>query len=117
MNDIPRKNDRCTTAIILRDAALALLEKRGKPTEGSEDSIWFEQPTPENPEPYLSVNLSRHPLDGHPSLNVWGTLRGKFGKVLNIGWMGEDIYLVSFRRGGWESELLAMGGALGAAVH
>jgi hypothetical protein len=50
-------------------------------------------------------------------LNVWATLRGKHVKVLNIEWMREAIDLTTFRRGEWESELLAMGRAPGMAVH
>jgi hypothetical protein len=43
--------------------------------------------------------------------------RRKQAKVLSIEWLGERLALVSFRRGEWESELLAMRCAGAVAVH
>ena len=114
MNDVIQGGKRITAAIILRDAALALLEKAGKPSE-DERGICFQPHTPKNPNPHLSLLLSRHPHDGRLVLNVWCTLRGKYVKALNIEWNDEAVGIVSFRRGEWESELLAMGRA--RAVH
>jgi hypothetical protein len=105
---------RLADAIKLRNAAVALLEKQGKP-EGSRGDLWFQRHTPKNPEPRLAVCLSKHPLHGHCMLNVWARVRGKHVKVLNTEWIGEAIDLTTFRRGEWEGELLAM--ALGMAVH
>ena len=50
-------------------------------------------------------------------LSAWASLKGEHGKVLNIEWLGDNIKVVSFRRGEWESELLAMSRAAGVAVH
>jgi hypothetical protein len=102
------KPKRLDTAIQLRDAALALLSKKGKPGE-ARDSIVFEQHTTQAQTPLLSLCLSKHPRDGRAMLSVWANLKDKHAKVLNIEWLGEHVTLVSFRRGEWESELLAMG--------
>jgi len=106
---------RLDAAIKLRDAALVLLKQKGK--SGREGCIVFEKHTPQNPTPRLSLSLSKHSLDQRNMLNVWAMLKGEHVKVLNIEWLGEGILLVSFRRGEWESELLAMGRATGVAVH
>jgi hypothetical protein len=106
-----RKQTRLDVAIELRDAALVVLRDQGKPREGH-GGVVFEHHTPQNPEPRLSLALSKHPLDGHNMLSVWATVNGKHAKVLNIEWLGEDASLVSFRRGEWETELFAMGRAV-----
>ena len=41
--------------------------------------------------------------------SVWAMRKDKYGKVLNIAWLGDKVQLTSFRRGEWETELLAMG--------
>jgi len=115
MNEVFRTGGRIAAALIVRDAALALLEKAGKPSGDERGRIWFQQHTLENPTPHLSLSLSRHPLDGRFMLNVWCMLRGKYVKALNIEWNDEAVGIVTFRRGEWESELLAMGRA--KAVH
>jgi hypothetical protein len=115
MSGVLRKGGRLRTAIELRDAALVVLKKRGKQID--KGSIVFEQHSPQKPTPHLSLSLTKHPLDGHDMLSVWATLKGKHGKVLNIETLGERVELVSFRRGEWEGELLAMGRAPGVAVH
>jgi hypothetical protein len=108
---------RLDAAIKLRDSALALLKEKGKPDQSHEGCIVFEKHTPQNPTPRVSLLLSKHPLDQRNTLNVWATLKGEHAKVLNLAWTGERVRLVSFRRGEWESELLAMGRATGVAVH
>ena len=83
MNDVMRGEERIIAAIVLRDAALALLEKAGKPSE-DERRVWFQQHTLESATPHLSLCLSRHPHNGRFLLNVWCTLRGKYVKALNM---------------------------------
>jgi hypothetical protein len=112
MKDGTRMEKRVAAVMDLRNAALALLERKGESKEGN---LWFEEHTPENPEPRLSILLARY--RGYPSLEVWARLRGGYQKVLNMSWRGDAVAIVSFRRGDWENELLAMGRAPGAAVH
>ena len=109
MNGSARK---LTEVTGLRDAALTLLEMQG---ERESDRVWFGRHTPENLEPRLTAVLSHYPR--YSSLEVWSTLRGKHAKVLNMAWKGDAVQVTSFRRGDWESELLAMGRAQGFAVH
>jgi len=45
-------------------------------------------------------------------LSVWANLEDKHAKVLNIEWRVDTVEVVSFWRGEWESELLAMGRAI-----
>jgi hypothetical protein len=96
----------------LREAARALLQKRG---ERDGDRVWFERHTAERPEPRLAMLLCE--INGLQCLNVWAALRGKHVKALNVVWSGDLIDVVSFRRGEWENELLAMGRTTGIAVH
>ena len=56
--------------------------------------------------------LSKNASDGSTWLDVWGTVKGKHSKALNIRWMGQTVDLVTFRRGEWENELLAMAGVM-----
>ena len=97
------RGKRLAAAINLRDAALALLRQKGNQGRGREGRLVFEEQTPENPTPLLSLSLSMHPLDKRQILSVWATLKGKHGKVLNIEWLGEEVPVVSFRRGEWEN--------------
>jgi hypothetical protein len=117
MSNVSKPGKRLGAAIKLRDAALALLQEKGKPHERREGDVVFEPHTPQNPEPRLSLLLSEHPLDRRDMLSVWATLKGKHAKVMNIEWLGEVVQLVSFRRGEWESELLAMGRVGDVAAH
>ena len=103
---------RIERVVTLRDAALTLLRRSGK---RSSAGIGFEESTPQNPEPRISLHLRKHPLDGRHMLSVWASVRGKHGKVLNVEWLGREVVVVSFRRGEWETELLAMGRSV--AVH
>jgi hypothetical protein len=52
-------------AVMLRDAALALPSKKGKPSQ-TRDSLVFEQHTARATTPRLSLHLSKHPRDGVP---------------------------------------------------
>jgi hypothetical protein len=97
---------RIATAIVLREAALALLKRVGERTEDKRE-VWFERHTPLNPEPRLSACLSHYPY-GHASLNLWATCNDKHLKVLNIAWIGDTVTLITFRRGEWERELMVM---------
>src|SRR4051794_40514158 len=117
MSKVWREGGRLRAATELRDAALVVLTKRGTRPEPHEERIVFEPHSPENPTPYLSLSLSKHPLDGHDVLNVWATRKGKHLKVLNIHSFRDGVGVVSFRRGEWESELLAMGRATAVVVH
>jgi hypothetical protein len=115
MSNISGDGRRLDAAIELRDAALALLRQKGTP--GRDGRVVFEPHTPLNPEPRLSLSLSTNHLDQRSMLSVWATLNGGHHKVLNIEWLGGTVGLVSFRRGEWEGELLAMGRAGAVAVH
>lgn len=117
MSNISTSGKRFVAATNLRDAALALLHKKGKQSQDREGRLVFEEHSPENPTPLLSLLLSTQPLDGRKMLSVWAILKGAHAKVLNVEWLGEEVQVVSFRRGEWESELLAMGRAIGVAVH
>jgi hypothetical protein len=117
MSTVSGPGKRLDAAIKLRDAALALLQEKGRPHERLEGDVVFEPHTPQNPTPRLSLSLSKHPLDQRNTLSVWATLKGEHAKVLYIEWLGEGVQLVSFRRGDWENELLAMGHAGKVAVH
>jgi hypothetical protein len=117
MSDALREGKRFGAAIGLRDAALALLQKNGRPSQAHGGSIVFELHSPDNPTPRLSLVMLKHPLDGRLMLSVWAMLKGRHDKVLNIEWLGDKVELVSFRRGEWESELLAMARAAGVTVH
>jgi hypothetical protein len=77
MSNVSRPGKRLTAAINLRDAALALLQQKGKHGRGGEGRLVFEEHTPENPTPLLSLSLSKHPLDERPMLNVWAMLKGE----------------------------------------
>ena len=112
-----QQTSRLEEAIRLRDAGLALLQREGKQSQAFGGCIEFELARPENPYPRLSLSLSKHPLDGHPMLSVWAMRKDKCGKVLNVEWLGDKVEVVSFRRGEWEAELLAMGRADGITVH
>lgn len=104
---------RLKLVISLRDAALAVLRKSGKPrNRPGLSGLEIVQGPPDFVEPPIQMS-SRVSLDRGWSLpygvDVWATLRGKVMKVLNIEWGdGGTILLVSFRRGPWEAELLAM---------
>ncbi len=104
---------RLTSVIELRDAAFQLLRRAGENDERGR--LWFQRHTAMNPEPRLAVLLTE--IGGHPSLNVWATLRGKHVKVLNATLIGSAVDVISFRRGDWEIELRAMGRAPGVAVN
>jgi hypothetical protein len=117
MSDGLQGGRRLGAAIRLREAGLALLQKEGKQSQTHGGAIVFEPHTPENPEPRLSLSLMKHPLDGRFMLSVWAMRKDKHAKVLNIEWFGDKVELVNFRRGEWETELLAMGRAAGSAVH
>src|SRR5262245_8384147 len=117
MSDAVQGGKRFSAAIGLRDAALCLLQRKGKQSQAREDRIVFEEHAPRNPTPRLSLSMVKHPLDGRFMLSVWAMLNGKHAKVLNIEWLDEKVEVVSFRRGEWESELLAMGRAAGVSVH
>jgi len=84
----------------LRDSAIALLE-RVNAEEDADGSIWFGRHTPANPEPRLAIRLKRRAPDGSVWLDVWGTVKGKHTKGLNIRWVGRTVELVSFRPGEW----------------
>ena len=57
------------------------------------------------------------PTLGLSILNVWATHKGKHQKVLNMAWTDDAVDVVTFRRGEWEGELLAMDRAPAMAVH
>lgn len=100
---------RLSAAIGLRDAAVALLRNQGAAL--IDGRAWFQRHTPENPEPRLAVCLAER-TEGRQSLSVWATLRNGHVKVLTIDWFGEAVDVVTFRRGDWENELLAMSGSV-----
>jgi hypothetical protein len=95
-------------AVELRDAAIAVLRKNGKQAG---DSIVFEQHKQNEFHPRLSLRLSKHPFDAHNMLSVWTNFNKEHAEALNIEWRGNAVDIVSFRRGQWENELLAMGRA------
>ena len=95
MSNVSRPGKRLAAAINLRDAALALLQQKGKQSQGREERLVFEEHTAENPTPLLSLSLSKHPLDERQMLNVWAMLRGEHAKVLNIEWLGEGVQVVN----------------------
>jgi hypothetical protein len=117
MSDVVQEGRRFGAAIGLRDAALCPLQRKGKQSQAREGRIVFEEHAPGNPTPRLSLSMVKDPLDGRLMLSVWAMLNGKHAKVLNIEWFGDKVQVVSFRRGEWESELLAMGRAAGFPVH
>lgn len=96
-------------AVELRDAAIAVLRKNGKQAG---DSIVFEQHKQNEFNPRLSLRLSKHPFDAHNVLSVLTNTNNEYTAVLNIEWRGNAVDIVSFRRGQWENELLAMGRAI-----
>jgi hypothetical protein len=118
MSDGFRIGRRLRAAIAVRDAAIAILQTKGERDQANHEHLVFQPHTPENPYPAISLLLSKHPLDQRFMLSVWANLKGdKYGKVLNIEWLGDRIDLVNFRRGEWESELLVLGKTGAVAVH
>jgi hypothetical protein len=105
---------RLDDAVRLRNAARELLRRKGVREGGG---ARFNLASPTDPYPRLSLSVCRFSPDGRLSLSVWAWRGNWYGKVMNIEWLGERIELVSFKRGEWEAELLAMGGADGVAVH
>jgi hypothetical protein len=97
---------RIEEVVCLRDAAVQILRKRG--TRGSLGNTVFNEATPNSPYPRLSVSLNRFPPDGRFNLSVWAPRGDWYGKVLNIEWLDDHVELVSFRRGEWETNLLAI---------
>jgi hypothetical protein len=116
MTNISGPGKRLDVAMQLRDAALSVLQNRGEPSNRT-GAIVFEPHTGLNPELRLSLWLSKFPPDQRNTLSVWATLKGGHAKVLNIEWLGDRVDLISFRRGEWEGELLAMGRAGAVTVH
>ena len=112
-----QKVNRLVQATVLRDAALDLLARRGTMRNDSPRALEFEPITTDNPYPRLSLLHTNYPLHRRHILNIWSSCRGRYVKVLNIQWRGDNIELISFRRGEWEQELLAMIRAPGVAVH
>jgi hypothetical protein len=108
MSEKAQGGSRLAEAVRLRDAALALLRREGKASQDGR-GLEFEPITAGNSYPRLSLLLTKHPLDGRSMLNVWAMGKRKYEKVLNIEWLGGKFEVVSFRRGEWEPELLAMG--------
>lgn len=106
--------ERLSAAIELRNAALALLRKQG--AELTDGAIWFQRHTPENPEPRLAICLNQGAA-GAQLLSVWATLSTGHAKVFTANWLGETVEVLSFRRGDWERELLAMSGSADVSVH
>jgi hypothetical protein len=102
-------------AVELRDA---VLRKNGKQAG---DNIVFEQHKQNEFNPRLSLRLSKHPFEAHNVLSVWTNFnedkhnKDKHAEALNIEWRGNAVVIVSFRRGQWENELLAMGRAIRGA--
>ena len=107
--------DRMNDAIELRRAAMTLLENHGV-RDGSKQDLWYNRHTPQNPEPHIAINITQTAV-GRQTLNIWGRLGDKHVKVFNVDWVGETLEIVTFRRGEWENELLAMNRAPGISVQ
>ena len=50
------------------------------------------------------------PSAGRREVEVWHDARAGSAKVLTLRWSGDDLTVISFRRGAWEHELLALAG-------
>jgi hypothetical protein len=104
---------RMARALALRNAAVSVLRRKGTRADRKglarlelNTQCWDDE------EPPLAMSyrtsLESRWLLPH-GLSVWASLRGKRCKVLNIEWSDSGTTeLISFRRGGWEDELLAM---------
>jgi hypothetical protein len=117
MSNVTGPGRRLDAAIELREAALAVLRQMGEPSSSNGGAVVFQQPTELNPEPRLSLWLSKFPPDQRNTLSVWAPYKGGYAKVMNIEWLGDRVHVMSFRRGEWETELLAMGRAKEVAIH
>jgi hypothetical protein len=105
---------RLAAAVRLRNAATAFLQRNGRSIRRG--AVVFEQHAPEKPYPHLSLSLISRDGMGF-MMDIWGWRGDWYGKVMNLQWRGDQVDLVSFRRGEWETELLAMARAAGVTVH
>ncbi len=83
----------------LRDACMLLVAQCGNQREM-------------NGAPIVEVTLGPFtiwlmPGGVHRKLDVWHASAGS-AKVLDLGWSGDKLEIVSFRRGAWEQELLGL---------
>ena len=86
----------------LRDAALSLLK-----TQGKEQNIGEKPITVANVD---QLKLASRKTDTGHALEVWTTVGKATKKVLFLEWnaAGTSIYIVSFKRGEWETVLKAL---------
>ena len=85
----------------LRDACLMLIARYGLATERNGTHL-----TEVVLEPF---RIWLTPSDARRAVDVWYAGAGD-AKVLTLCWSGDEVTVVSFRRGPWEQELLALGG-------
>ena len=83
----------------LRDACLMLVARYGLATE--QNGTHHTEVVLEPFRIWLTPSGARRAVD------VWYAGAGD-AKVLTLCWSGDDITVVSFRRGSWEQELLAL---------
>jgi hypothetical protein len=96
---------RLATAITLREAALALLKRAGKPAEDKRE-VLFEAHLVEPGGPLIRLPIA---------LFTWSQgakfvdyCNDKHLNVLNISWIADTLTLITLRRGEWEWELMVM---------
>src|SRR5258708_18447893 len=94
----PPKRNRMAAAIELRDAAIKLVQANGewKPFATNIRVMQFDCDS-------LCVWYSEFPW--HFGIDVWDE-RPERRKMLNVQWNDSRVEIISFRRGGWEGDLL-----------
>lgn len=98
----------------MRDAALYLVRAKGKLGPFWQDADW---PVLQHIDGGWMIAYRGPELGGKTptaewrfNLNIWQCDAPWRGKVLNIAWQEDGtVRLISFRRGDWEAQLLAMG--------
>jgi hypothetical protein len=91
-----RKRQACA----LRDACMMLVARYGLATE--QNGTHLTEVVLEPFRIWLTPSGTRRAVD------VWYA-GADDAKVLTLGWSGDEVTVVSFRRGSWEQELLALG--------
>jgi hypothetical protein len=121
-----RKMDRQQQAVAIRDHAVLLLRARGALVRDTAGSLMLWEPpgwiltmrTPfsgwddgrNTPAPsFAHAAAHQAAMQARPvlpySLDIW---RAGLGKVLSVEWDDARLNVISFKRGPWEAELLAL---------
>ena len=112
-----KSNEQLVTVIELRDAAVALVEKQGVPDENTDRVRWCWLGRHGGKTPKARIAIFQFSLTKAHAVRVWASVKGRNIEVLNMVWSTKEMEVLTFRRGDWESELLAMTPTTSVTIH